>query len=70
MEIGVHLTTVSSQGEADVICGMLRAAGIRCGSREATGSWTGSMASGLWTEILVAEKDLEAARELLASSSS
>ena len=66
MEVGVHLTTVASQGEADVICSMLRAAGIECGDREATGSWTGSMASGFWREILVAESDLEAARELLA----
>jgi hypothetical protein len=30
MEVGVHLTTVSSQGEADVICSLLRAAGIKC----------------------------------------
>lgn len=70
MEIGVHLTTVSSQGEADVICGMLRTAGIKCGDREATGAWTGSMAPGLWREIMVAEKDLTAAQKLLESSPS
>jgi hypothetical protein len=67
MEVGVHLTTVASQREADVICGMLRAEGIKCGAREATGAWTGSMASGLWYEILVSEGDLEVARELLAA---
>ena len=66
MDMGVHLTTVASQGEADVICGMLRAAGIKCGDREATGAWTGTMASGFRREILVAEKDLETARALLA----
>jgi hypothetical protein len=69
MEVGVHLTTVGSQGEADVICSMLRAFGIECADREATGTWTGSMASGLWREILVAEGDLEAARWLLADRS-
>jgi hypothetical protein len=67
MEVGVHLTTVGSQGEADVIRGLLRADGIACGDREATGAWTGSMAHGSWREILVAEADLEAAWELLAS---
>jgi len=67
MEVGVHLTTVGSQGEADVICGLLRTAGIRCGNREASGAWTGSMASGLWHEILVAADDLDAARKLLES---
>lgn len=69
MEVGVHLTTVASQGEADVICGLLRTAGIECGDREATGAWTGSMAHGTWREILVAEADLEAARMLLAEAS-
>jgi hypothetical protein len=48
---------------------MLRAFGIECADREATGTWTGSMASGLWREILVAEGDLEAARRLLADRS-
>lgn len=66
MDIGVHLTTVGSQGEADVICSMLRAAGIKCADREASGAWTGSMASGFWREILVSKADLESARELLA----
>src|SRR2546429_8117122 len=35
VEIGVHLTTVASQGEADVICALLRANGIVCGERAA-----------------------------------
>jgi hypothetical protein len=33
MEIGVRLTVVASQAEADVICGLLRVNGIECGER-------------------------------------
>jgi hypothetical protein len=69
VEVGVHLTTVGSPGEADVLCALLRAHGIECGEREATGVWVGYMALGGWREILVAEADLEAARELIASAS-
>jgi len=69
VEVGVHLTTVGSPTEADVICALLRAAGIPCGDREATGVWIGSMVHGGWREILVAEADLEAARALLAEAS-
>ena len=68
MEVGVHLTTVSNPIEADVICSMLRAAGIECGSREATGTWVGSLSRGFWQGIFVAERDLETARRLLAES--
>jgi hypothetical protein len=68
VEVGVHLTTVASPVEADAICAMLRAAGVKCGSREATGVWTGTLSSGMWQEILVAEAELEFARELLAPS--
>jgi hypothetical protein len=69
VEFGIHLTVVPTQGEADVICGMLRAAGIRCGDRTADGGGlTGMLVSGGgWREILVAEADLETARKLLAS---
>jgi hypothetical protein len=38
--------------------------------REATGVWTGTLSSGLWQEILVAEADLDNARELLATNPS
>ena len=65
MDVGVHLTTVGSKMEADMICGMLRAAGIECGDREATGVFVGSFAEGFWYEVLVAEANLDAARELL-----
>ena len=60
------MTTVSNPVEAEVICSMLRAAGIECGSREATGTWVGSLSRGFWQEIFVAESDLETARRLIA----
>lgn len=53
----VHLTTIRGQGEADVICGLLRAAGIACDDRDATGAWTGTLSTGFRREILVAEDD-------------
>jgi hypothetical protein len=65
MEIGVPLTVVASQGEADVICSMLRAEGIECSERLAD-----SAESGFSREILVAPTDLAWARELLASAES
>jgi len=65
MEIGVTLTIVASQGEADVICSMLGAEGIECSERSAD-----SAASGVAREVLVAPSDLAWARELLASAES
>jgi hypothetical protein len=63
-ELGVRLTVVSGHGEADVICSMLRAEGIKCAERAAD-----SIESiGNWREVLVAEADLTQARELLASA--
>jgi hypothetical protein len=35
MEFGVRLTVVWSQAEADVICALLRANGIKCDDRAA-----------------------------------
>jgi hypothetical protein len=58
----VRLTTVPSQGEADVICSMLTSEGIRCNERIANSVET----LGNWREIFVAEADLARARELLA----
>ena len=64
----VRLTVVGSQGEADVICGLLRAHGITAGDRVAdvSAEWSGGY--GGWREILVSEDDVEAARELLAGT--
>ena len=66
MEIGVRLTVVGSQGEADVICSLLRANGIECGERatdlsaERGGGWGGQR------EILVRQTDFGAAWELIS----
>jgi hypothetical protein len=69
MEIGVRLTVVGSQGEADVICSLLRAHGIECSERatdfsaEQGGGWGGQR------EVLVRQADLASAQELLRVSS-
>jgi hypothetical protein len=70
MEAGVRLTVVPSQGEAEMICGMLRAAGIKCAERMADASaLAGIAASGAgWHEVLVAEDRLDDARKLLEES--
>jgi type III secretory pathway lipoprotein EscJ len=60
----VRLTVVASQGEADVICSLLRAHGIRCAERLADSIES----SGGWREILVSKADLASASELLASA--
>jgi hypothetical protein len=63
----VRLAVVGSQGEADVICSLLRAHAIQCGDREVGavlgrgGGWGG------WREVFVSEDDLETARDLLAA---
>jgi hypothetical protein len=71
METGVHLTDVPTQSEAEVVCGMLRAAGVKCGERAANASaLPGMLASGGgWREILVSESDLGEAQRLLADTS-
>ena len=70
METGVHLTDVPTESEAEVVCGMLRAAGIKCGERAASASAGPGMlgSGGGWREILVSESDLEAAQKLLAET--
>ena len=63
MTLGVRLTVVPSQGEADVICSLLQAEGIDCAQRMADSIES----SGGWWEIVVSESDLVSARELLAN---
>ena len=65
MEVGVRLTVVGSQAEADIICSMLRVNSIRCGGRSADVSVEGGGGFGGWREVLVAKDDLEPARELI-----
>ena len=68
VEIGVRLTVVGSQAEADIICSLLRVNGIECGERAADVAIPGAGGFGGWRETLVSEDQLEAARELLAAS--
>ena len=70
MDEGVRLTTVTGEVEADVVCGLLRSAGVECGHRvtEETDSPLEGFGADGPREILVHEDDLEAARTLLAES--
>jgi hypothetical protein len=68
----VHLTFVSSEPEAAVVCGLLRSEGIQCAYRQtnaAAGALEGSSSGGS-QEILVRGDQLERAREVLAGSES
>jgi hypothetical protein len=67
---GVVLTVVSSEGEADIVRGLLETAGIESSYRdtEAIDSPIEDFTAAGPREILVREEDLEAARELIASS--
>ena len=67
----VVLTVVHDEAEAEIICGLLRTNGIECSYRKtdlAAGSSTIGLASGGPIELLVNEKDLIAARELLPAT--
>jgi len=65
----VVLTVVSGGSEAEVVCGLLRSAGIDCSYRdtEAIDSPLEDFIAAGSREILVREPDLEAAKELLAA---
>jgi hypothetical protein len=69
-EEGVVVTVVSDEPEAEVVCGLLRTAGIDCAYRdtEAIDSSLEEFIAAGPREILVRESDLDAARELLAGS--
>src|SRR3954451_18210736 len=64
----VVVKTVGSETEADIVCGLLRSAGIECGYREtdAIDSSLEEFTAAGPREILVHPSDLDAARELLA----
>jgi Putative prokaryotic signal transducing protein len=66
----VTLTVVGDEMEAETLCGMLRASGIACSFRRTDtsagiGTYGGGFSMAGPTEVLVDEKDLNAARELL-----
>ena len=68
----VTLTVVADEMEAEAVCGLLRAGGIKCAYRRsnrsaASGTYGGGSAIAGPTEVLVDERDLDAARELLKS---
>jgi hypothetical protein len=60
----VQLTVVSSEMEAEILCGELRDAGIECMHRPAASSGLGTAFMGPH-EVLVKPDDLDAAREFL-----
>jgi hypothetical protein len=65
----VVVTVVASEGEAEIVCGLLRANGIKCGYRD-TDAIDASLENFGPTgprEILVADADLEDARSVLAA---
>jgi hypothetical protein len=66
----VAVTVVAGETEAEVVCGLLRSAGLECAYRDTEAIDSpieGFIASGP-REILVKESDLEVARELLRAS--
>ena len=67
---GVVLTVVSGEPEAEVVCGLLRTAGIDCAYRdtEAIDSPIEDFIEAGPREILVQPGDLDAARALLDGS--
>ena len=66
----VAVTVVPGETEAEVVCGLLRSAGLECAYRdtEAIDSPIEEFIASGPREILVKESDLEAARELLRVS--
>ena len=66
----VVLTVVSSEPEAEALCGLLRSAGIECGYRDTEAIETSleEFAPAGPREILVHAEDLDTARALLPSS--
>jgi hypothetical protein len=69
VEEGVPVATVNDETEAEVVCGLLRSAGIECGYRatEETDSLLDNFGGGP-REILVREADVGAAQEVLAGT--
>jgi hypothetical protein len=65
VEVGVRLTVVPSESEAEAICGLLRVNGIPCGHREA--DLSSQTFGGWWREVLVPEARLAEAQKLLES---
>ena len=69
-EEAVVLTVVANEPEAEILCGLLRSAGIECSYREtdAIDSELEEFTPAGPREILVHPRDLDDARDLLPSS--
>ena len=65
----VVLTVVSGETEAEIVCGLLRSAGIKCGYRdtEAIETTLEDFGAAGPREILVHPDDLEDAKSLIAT---
>jgi hypothetical protein len=61
----VRLTVVPNEGEAQIVCALLRAHGIPCLERVTDPFGEAIMDFGAWREILVGRDDLETARQLI-----
>jgi Putative prokaryotic signal transducing protein len=72
MDDPVVVKVVSDESEAEIVCGLLRSAGIKCGYREtdAIDSTLEDYTAVGPREILVHSSDLEAARALLGAAQS
>lgn len=72
MEDAVVLKVVGDETEAELVCGLLRSAGLECGYRdtEATDSLLEDFTAAGPREILVQPKDLEAARAVVDEAQS
>jgi hypothetical protein len=70
MDEPVRLATAQDELEAEMVCGLLRSAGIKCGHRvtEETDSMLEGFQSEGPHEILVHPSDLESAQALLADA--
>lgn len=65
----VPVATVADEFEADVVCGLLRSAGLECGFRPtaaADSAFEGI--GGGRVEVIVHAHDVDAAREVLAAA--
>jgi Putative prokaryotic signal transducing protein len=68
----IRVTAAPNEVAAEVICGRLRSEGIACYYRQADmaqAAYEGSVPSAGWQEIVVAAKDLQRARDILAAAS-
>ena len=70
MEDAVVLKVVGDETEAEIVCGLLRSAGLECGYRDtdAIDSPLEDFTAAGPREILVHAADLEAARALLGEA--